>query len=143
MRTLALAAFAMVALIAAKPAGSLFGVTPVTPLAKAEVRTAASGKASIRFLALGENAFIGRLELAPGAKVPQHRDATEEYLHILEGSGVITIDGQAYDVGPGATVYMPANAEVSYQNGPATLVAIQVFAGPAPAKKYDAWKAPK
>lgn len=131
MRTLCLAAVAALALVGAKPAVN----------AKPEVRTAPSGKASIHIFAQGENAFVGRLELAAGAKVPEHRDATEEYIHILEGSGVITIDDQKHAVGPGATVYMPANAKVSYQNGDAKLVAIQVFAGPAPAAKYEQWKA--
>ena len=47
---------------------------------------------------------------------------------------------QHHRIGPGSTIYMPANALVSYQNGDAPLVAIQVFAGPAPAAKYDAWE---
>jgi hypothetical protein len=34
---------------------------------------------------------------------------------------------------------MPANAEVHYTNGPDRLEAIQVFAGPEPATKYDGW----
>jgi len=112
----------------------------VVPLAAAPVRSAPSGKARIQKLALGRNAFIGRLELAPGAKVPQHRDATEEYIHVLEGHGVITIDGAKHEVKAGTTIYMPANAQVSYQNGDARLVAVQVFAGPGPAKKYRKWK---
>ena len=107
-----------------------------------KTRAAASGKAKVQFLAMGANAFIGRLELAPGAKVPEHRDATEEYIHVLEGKGVISVDGVKHEIGPGATVYMPANALVSYQNGDAKMVALQVFAGPAPAAKYDKWKAP-
>ena len=36
-------------------------------------------------------------------------------------------------------LFMPANAEVSFQNGEAEMLALQVFAGPDPAKKYDAW----
>ena len=106
-----------------------------------EVREVA-GKARITFLARGHNAFLGRLEMEPGGKVPAHRDATEEYIHVLEGHGTMWIDGREYDIQPGTTVFMPANAEVSYQNGDARFVGIQVFAGPAPAAKYDAdaWK---
>ena len=133
-RLLALAALATTVLAGAKPT--------VTPLASAETRAAASGKANVKLLARGDNAFVGRLELAPGAKVPEHRDATEEYIHVLEGKGVITIDGVQHEIGPGATVFMPANALVTYQNGDAKMVALQVFAGPAPAAKYDKWKAP-
>ena len=75
----------------------------------------------------------------PGGEVPEHRDPTEEYIHILAGGGVFTIDGQAHTVGPGTTIYMPADARVSFKNGGERLVAIQVFAGPEPASKYEAW----
>ena len=95
--------------------------------------------ADVYLLAQGDNAFIGKLEMAPGGEVPEHRDATEEYIHILAGGGVFKIDGEAHTVGPGTTIYMPANALVSFKNGDTRLVAIQVFAGPGPAVKYEAW----
>ncbi|MCA9659567.1 MAG: cupin domain-containing protein [Myxococcales bacterium] len=105
----------------------------------AEHRQAPNGKGDVFIFARGDNAFLARLELAGGGAVPEHRDATEEYLYVLEGSGELMIDDQAYTIAPGTAVYMPANAKVSYQNGDARLVALQVFAGPAPAAKYDAW----
>ena len=111
----------------------------VVPMADAEVRVAGSGKATITTLARGENAFLGKLTMTGGGKVPLHRDATEEYIHVVSGSGTIHIDGIAHAIGPGTTVYMPANAEVRYDNGPEPLEAIQVFAGPEPAAKYDGW----
>ncbi len=116
------------------------GEPAVIPLEDAPVRIAPSGHARVFILAQGNNAFLGKLEMDPGAQVPKHRDATEEYVHVLEGSGSILIDGKPYDVTPGATIYMPPDAEVSFQNGPAKMVGIQVWAGPAPAQKYDAWK---
>ncbi len=100
---------------------------------------APSKKATIAHLARGENAYVGKLEMQGGGAVPEHRDATEEYIYVLSGSGTVNIDGTAYDTGPGSTIYMPANALVSFENGPEDLVAIQVFAGPEPAAKYDAW----
>jgi quercetin dioxygenase-like cupin family protein len=105
----------------------------------AKTQVAPSGKAKIIHLALGKKAFLGRLELAPGAKVPLHRDATEEYIHVLSGGGTITVDGQVHVLTAGSTVYMPALAEVTFANGDAPMVAIQVFAGPAPAAKYQKW----
>lgn len=121
----------------ARPAES--AVPIVVTDTDAVVRTAPSGKAKILKFATGQNAFLGKLEMEPGGQVPAHRDATEEYIYILEGSGVMTIDGKAYDVGPNTAIYMPANAEVSFEGGPEKLVALQVFAGPEPAAKYDAW----
>ena len=106
---------------------------------QAERRQIGGGRAEIRFLAQGARAFIGELTLAAGAQVPQHRDESEEYLHILSGSGKITIDGVEHALRAGATVYMPARAEVSFINGDQPLRAIQVFAGPESAVKYQRW----
>lgn len=103
-------------------------------------KTAPSGKAEVRLLAHGQEAFLGRLSMQAGGKVPTHRDATEEFIYVLEGSGTLTIDGQKHAIKPGTSIYMPANAEVSYQNGDAAFTALQVFAGPGPAAKYDAWR---
>lgn len=114
---------------------------PITKADAAQVRSAPNGKAGVTILARGENAFVARLRMDAGAAVPVHRDATEEYIHVLEGSGTITIDGTDYEITSGDTVYMPADAEVGFQNGDAELVGLQVFAGPAPASKYGAWTA--
>ncbi len=116
------------------PEASVVGLDAV------EHRKAPKGVADIWMLARGQNAFLGKLELAAGGAVPEHRDPTEEYLHVLEGGGTLKIDDVEYTLEAGSTVFMPANAKVSYQNGDARLVAIQVFAGPGPAAKYDSWK---
>lgn len=123
---------------AAKPETPL--PAAVTSLAQAEHRQKGGGAAQIWALARGRNAFVGKLEMAPGGKVPEHRDPTEEYIHILSGAGIFMIDGQSHEVGPGTTIYMPPGALVSFENGAEPLVAIQVFAGPEPASKYEAWE---
>ena len=103
-------------------------------------RQVGGGKAIIEIFKEGKQAFIGRLTLAAGASVPLHRDPTEEYLLIESGSGEITIDGVRSTVRSGDLIYMPAKAEVSYQNGNQTLIALQIFAGPTSARKYDRWE---
>lgn len=112
----------------------------VRALADAPARVAPSGAAEVMLLAEGHNAFLGKLVLAPNQVVPEHQDPTEEYIHVLSGTARMTMDGTAYEVREGTTVYMPAFAKVSVQNGPEPLVAIQVFAGPGPARRYDAWQ---
>lgn len=97
------------------------------------------GRAEIRHLARGEAAYLGLLRLDPGAKVPSHRDATEEYIYVLEGRGTMNIDGDSFEVGPETAIFMPAQAEVAFENGDAPMVALQVFAGPGPAAKYETW----
>jgi quercetin dioxygenase-like cupin family protein len=102
------------------------------------------GKATVWRLAGKEegaqSAFFAVLELAPGAKVPVHRDATEEYIYILQGTGQITIDGVQHSLKAGSGVFMPANAEVSFvATGDAPVRAVQFFAGQGPEAKYEGW----
>ena len=123
----------------AKPAHELQPATQIVTLKNAQHRQTPSKKADVRILARGENAFMGLLEMQAGAKVPLHRDATEEYIHILQGSGDITINGKTTKIQKGDTVYMPANAEVTFQNSDKPLKGLQVFAGPQPADKYLKW----
>lgn len=111
----------------------------VRALSDAPRRRSPPGTATVALLAQGNEAFVGRLEMEPGATVPEHQDPDEEYVVILEGSGTITIDGVVSEVEPGSTIFMPAGSTVSYQNGDRRLVAIQVFAGPGSASKYDRW----
>ncbi len=111
----------------------------VIDLADSPRAIAPNGSASITHLARGRNAYLGKLEMDPGGAVPVHRDPTEEFIHVLQGQGTMTIEGRDYAIVPGTTVYMPAGVEVSYRNGDERLVAIQVFAGPEPAAKYEAW----
>ena len=71
-----------------------------------------TGTAHVQVLAHGQNAWLARLDMAPGAKVPEHADATEEYLFVLAGQGTVWIDGHASKTRPGTTIYMPAGAGV-------------------------------
>ena len=73
------------------------------------------------------------------AEVPIHRDSSEEYLYVLSGNGVITIDEKSYKIKKGTIIYMPTGAEVSYKNGNVVSSFLQVFARPDPATKYSTW----
>ena len=107
--------------------------------ARVQAKGPGHGKAQIKELATGKNAFVGRLWLAAHAKVPKHRDPTEEYLYIISGSGVLSIDGVEREIGTGMAIFMPAGSEVSFVNGAKPLVALQVFAGTESAQKYATW----
>ena len=96
--------------------------------------------ARVTELVRGRNAFVARLDLDGEAEVPKHRDGTEEYLVVLEGGGTLLMNGKPYQLSAGSAVFMPANAEVSFANGPRKMVALQIFAGPGPASKYDTWE---
>lgn len=111
----------------------------VVTLSQVPSSTAPHGKASVQRLAEGQHAFVGRLVLEPNVAIPLHRDASEETIHVVEGTGTLTIDGKSFAIGPGATAFMPAMAEVRFENGPDRLVALQVFAGGDSQRKYDGW----
>ena len=109
-----------------------------------ETRIAPSGTATIHRIAGKEegakNAFFGLLEIQPGATVPLHRDATEEYLYVVTGQGNLTIDGVTTAIKAGFGVFMPANAEVTFEaTGTELIQAVQFFAGQGPETKYDQW----
>ena len=114
------------------------------PSTDGETRTAPSGKATIHRIAGKEegaqHAFFGVLEIEPGANVPLHRDATEEYLYFVAGQGNLTIDGKTTAVSTGFGIFMPANAEVTFEaTGTETIRAVQFFAGQGPEVKYNNW----
>lgn len=111
----------------------------VVAFADAPSLAAPNGRGIVTELARGDEAFVAMLQLDPGASIPEHRDATEEFIHVLSGGGTMTIDGEKHEVNAGATIYMPANAAVSFENGSRPLRALQIFADPGPEAKYQAW----
>jgi len=47
--------------------------------------------------------------LEPGQAIPQHPEGRSMY-HFLEGNGVMFVDDEEVEVGPGATLVMPAGS---------------------------------
>lgn len=71
----------------------------------------------------------GLMELPPGgAGLAFHRHAQPEIYHVIEGEGVVTVDGDASAVAGGATVYIPGDAEHGLRNaGSGVLKVFYVF----------------
>ena len=72
---------------------------------------------------LGENGAIngehfcqGYVVIYPGGSVPEHHHTTVESYTILQGNGVITVDGEEQPVGPGDMVYMESEKPHSLKN---------------------------
>jgi len=101
-------------------------------------RRSPNGGAVSTELARGDHAFFALMRIAPGATIPPHQDTSEEYLYVLEGGGDITIDGVVSTIAPGMVVFMPSMSTVSYVNGPADSLVVQVFADARSAAKYEA-----
>jgi quercetin dioxygenase-like cupin family protein len=114
----------------------------VVKLGDIPLKVAPTGMARATMFASGEEAYFGMLELEPGASVPEHADPTEEFIYVVEGQGIMMIDGVAHKVTPQTAIYMPAGAKVSFKNDRDRLVAFQVFGNPGPESKYDSWGTP-
>jgi quercetin dioxygenase-like cupin family protein len=64
----------------------------------------------------GEGLTLGIARLAPGEELRRHRHAHAEVYLVSTGAGVVTVDGERRDVGPGSAVFIPGNAEHSCAN---------------------------
>jgi quercetin dioxygenase-like cupin family protein len=68
----------------------------------------------------------------PGATLSEHRHRQPEVYLVLEGSGLVTIDGSTRRVDAGAGVFIPANAAHSVQcTGDSDLEIAYAFAADA------------
>lgn len=137
--------FTLTLSLLALPCGALAKTSQgyVLPLRQAPKKVHAKG-ATVQFLADpkihgNKQLFMSVLTLPPSGKVPEHRDPTEEYLYVLEGSGTLWIDDKEFLVKPESVIYMPAGAKVRFQGSDKPVRVLQVFAPSGPEKKYDSW----
>ncbi|MCU7825530.1 cupin domain-containing protein [Kitasatospora sp. DSM 101779] len=64
-----------------------------------------------------------RLDVPAGTTGVKHTVSSEEVLHLLHGTPVVTLDGEAAALSPGDTVVVPAGSRLQLDNpgpGPAT-----------------------
>src|SRR5215207_4542747 len=61
-------------------------------------------------LTRSERLTVGVGRLPPGGSLHAHRHEQPEAYLVLDGTGVVTIDGMAQPVRPGIAVYIPGNA---------------------------------
>jgi quercetin dioxygenase-like cupin family protein len=75
---------------------------------------------------------LGVTRVSPGAPIRPHRHEQPEVYFVLEGAGVVTIDGSRHPVGPGSGVFIAGNAVHSVEcSGEADLRLAYVFAADA------------
>ncbi|HYX95368.1 MAG TPA: cupin domain-containing protein [Geodermatophilus sp.] len=60
--------------------------------------------------------YTGLSELAPGGWLGLHRHTQAEVYHLVEGSGVVVLDGGEHSVAAGSAVFIPGNAEHGIRN---------------------------
>ncbi|WP_245700040.1 cupin domain-containing protein [Geodermatophilus siccatus] len=60
--------------------------------------------------------YTGLTEVAPGGRLGLHRHGQAEVYHLVEGSGVVVLDGVEHPVTAGSAVFVPGNAEHGIRN---------------------------
>lgn len=60
--------------------------------------------------------YTGVSELPPGGWLGLHRHAQAEFYYVLDGSGVVVIDGVDHPVTAGSAVFIPGDAEHGSRN---------------------------
>lgn len=85
--------------------------------------------------------FMAELTIPKAGKVPEHRDAADEYLYVVKGNGIIWIDGEKFNVAENDFIYMPAMSKVEFENSEDNEFKVfQIFAPAGPEEKYNNWK---
>ena len=71
----------------------------------------------------------GIAEMDPGTLLPPHHHEPEETYYVISGQGHVTIDDREASLGPGASVFIPANAKHSLRcTGTEKLIFLFTFA---------------
>ncbi|MGY1763231.1 cupin domain-containing protein [Geodermatophilus sp. SYSU D00779] len=60
--------------------------------------------------------YTGLTDVAPGGWLGLHRHGQAEVYHLVEGSGVVVLDGVEHPVTAGSAVFVPGNAEHGIRN---------------------------
>ena len=63
-----------------------------------------------------ESLTLGVALLAPGETLRAHRDEQAEAYLVLDGAGIVTIDGAPHALEPGTGVFIPGNAVHSVES---------------------------
>jgi quercetin dioxygenase-like cupin family protein len=62
-----------------------------------------------------EHHKIVHFSFAPGQELSEHTASVPAVIHVLQGDGVVVLDGERYDAGPGKLYYMPAHLRHAVQ----------------------------
>lgn len=98
-------------------------------------RYALAGDAGVVTLLVQDDIATSRLELNAGAKVAEHTHEASETLVVLDGAGVVTIDGKKYAVKAGDTIHIPKGVKHAAE-ATTRFVAVQIYAPAGPEQRF-------
>jgi putative monooxygenase len=119
----------------AQPRVATVAATPAQPIA------AGNGSVVILFdaeSAADRAAYVGVLTAQPGLSVPEHvHDASTELLYVLQGAGVMTVDGAEHPVAADMAIQVPAGRRHGFQVTSAEpIIAIQFYTPSGPEQRF-------
>jgi quercetin dioxygenase-like cupin family protein len=79
---------------------------------------------------LKEIGFLAIARIEPGRKIEEHVDPMEEIYFVLSGSGLMQVDDEQRQVGPGDAAWIPAGSGHSLSNNGEGECVILVVASP-------------
>jgi quercetin dioxygenase-like cupin family protein len=81
-------------------------------------------------IASGERLMLSRVELDPGAVVPEHRHPHEQFGLVLEGTATFTVGGETRTLEQGAYYAIPGDVPHEVVTGPEGAVCLDIFSPP-------------
>lgn len=78
----------------------------------------------------GEQLTMVVFEVEPGAVLPEHRHANEQFGMVIEGSVTFRVDDETQTLGPGGIWCIPAYAPHTVTGGEMGAVVLDVFSPP-------------
>lgn len=131
---------ALLFLAAAGVADELEPVAQIVHADRQPARVGDDDQAQVIPLARGKRGYLGQFSLIEGATMKRQVGDGEEFLYVLAGSAVLTINEQTYFVGPRMGVYLPPEATVEWVNGSQRLQALQFLVGTSPGARFESWR---
>ena len=90
-------------------------------------------------IAQGERGFLSIVFYGANGAGPTQQSDNDEYLLMMEGRGVLTLEGVSWSVEEDTLVYVPAGTESKYQAGPSDDGFVRLMVGPQGTDPYQGW----
>jgi quercetin dioxygenase-like cupin family protein len=78
----------------------------------------------------GEELTLAVVEIEPGAQLPEHRHANEQFGMVIEGTVLFRVGDEVRPLEPGAIWRIPSNTPHTVTGGPSGAVVLDVFSPP-------------
>ena len=80
---------------------------------------------------------LAHAKVLPGMRTKPHRLKNSEVYYIIDGRGLMHIDKESFEVGPGCAVYIPPNATQYIENTSGSDLIFLCIVDPAWRKEYE------